>query len=381
MKTSPQMLKVTLFAGMCAALGAGITLLAAGPLNPPSGAVSATNKTLSEVEPRIAINATNTPGNATSLFRITQPGSYYLAGNIQGVTGKHGIAIEASGVTLDLNGFELLGVAGMGAFDGVSATAGGLSNITVRNGSVRNWGDEGVDLGTVAATNCTVINVRARGNAGNGISSAIEGQVTGCSVTGNGIFGIVAGVSSAVHNCLASENGSSGVSCGGSAVVSNCVAYFNAGSGISVGSGSTVHGCSVMNNGSSGINASTGVNVQSCSTRANTLDGIVAGNQCLIVANVCNLNGNGGDGAGIHVTGSGNRIESNHVNGGDRGIDVDGTLNTIIKNTCGGATVNWNIAVGNYCHIFAPTPTAAAIAGDTGGSAPGTTNPNVNFTY
>jgi len=60
----------------------------AGDLNPPPGPVAPTMKSLSEVEPRIAINATNTPGDADSLFKITQPGSYYLTGNITGVAGK-----------------------------------------------------------------------------------------------------------------------------------------------------------------------------------------------------------------------------------------------------------------------------------------------------
>jgi hypothetical protein len=84
----------------------------AGPLVPPLGPVAPTGKTLAEVEPRIAINLANTPGDADSLFKITQPGSYYLTGNITGVTARHGIEIVASNVTLDLRGFEVRGVAG-----------------------------------------------------------------------------------------------------------------------------------------------------------------------------------------------------------------------------------------------------------------------------
>src|SRR6187397_3128637 len=77
----------------------------AGDLNPPAGPVGSTMKNLSDVEPRIAVNATNTPGDADSVFKITQSGSYYLAGNITGVSAKYGVEIAASGVTLDLNGF------------------------------------------------------------------------------------------------------------------------------------------------------------------------------------------------------------------------------------------------------------------------------------
>ena len=56
------------------------TAFAQGPLAPP-GAAAPTTKTLDQVEPRIAINSTNTPGDADSLYKITQPGSSYLTGN------------------------------------------------------------------------------------------------------------------------------------------------------------------------------------------------------------------------------------------------------------------------------------------------------------
>src|SRR4051812_44068330 len=82
---------------------------AQGPLAPPPGVPAPTMKTLDQVEPRREVNATNTPGNATNLFIISAPGSYYLSGNITGVAGKSGILISADSVTLDLNGFALIG--------------------------------------------------------------------------------------------------------------------------------------------------------------------------------------------------------------------------------------------------------------------------------
>ncbi len=220
-----------------AAAVACVWLANAGDLNPPTGPITPTMKTLDEVEPRIAINATNTPGDADSLFKITQPGSYYLTGNITGVVGKHGVEIVASGVTLDLNGFDLVGVAAMGAFDGVSHTVGGLTNIAVVNGSVRNWGDEGVDLGTIGAVNCRVANVLASGNAGNGMS------------TGN---------ASAVSNCSASENTGNGISAGFGGTVTNCSAYQNTGNGISTSTGCTVSNCSAFSNTLNGISVANG---------------------------------------------------------------------------------------------------------------------------
>ncbi|MFN9976214.1 MAG: hypothetical protein ACK58T_40580, partial [Phycisphaerae bacterium] len=95
------------------ALLVGSNAAHAGPLNPPAGPIASTGKTLTEVEPRIAINSTNTPGSSatSSIFRITQPGSYYLTGNVVGLAGRHGIEIAASSVTLDLGGFTVDGTA------------------------------------------------------------------------------------------------------------------------------------------------------------------------------------------------------------------------------------------------------------------------------
>lgn len=54
--------------------------LVAGPLDPPSGAIAPTYKTLAQVEPRIPLTQETAPGDANSTFRITQQGSYYLTG-------------------------------------------------------------------------------------------------------------------------------------------------------------------------------------------------------------------------------------------------------------------------------------------------------------
>src|SRR5690242_20378891 len=86
--------------------------LVAGPLNPPAGPVASTYKTLNEIEPRTPIGPATTPGDADSVYTITQPGSYFLTGDVAGQAGKHGIEIEASHVSIEFNGFRLLGVPG-----------------------------------------------------------------------------------------------------------------------------------------------------------------------------------------------------------------------------------------------------------------------------
>src|SRR5262245_58582086 len=76
----------------------GVWIASAGDLNPPPGPVTPTMKTLVEVEPRIAINNVNTPGDADSTFKIVQSGSYYMTGNITAIAGRIGIEVAANNV-------------------------------------------------------------------------------------------------------------------------------------------------------------------------------------------------------------------------------------------------------------------------------------------
>src|SRR6476659_10541606 len=139
---------------------------AQGPLTPP-GAPAPTMKTLDQVEARTPIDAAHTPGDADSLFKITQPGSYYLTANVTGVNAKHGVETAASGVTLDLNGFDLLGVPG--SLDGVLVTLANAINVNVRNGSIRSWGGSGINLLDAATSATNVADIVASQNVFAGI--------------------------------------------------------------------------------------------------------------------------------------------------------------------------------------------------------------------
>ncbi len=117
----------------------------------PTAAPGPTMKTLSQVEPRIAISNTTTPGNSTCSYKITQPGSYYLTGNITS-NFKHGISIASSDVTIDLMGYRIysswvLALIGSNVdFDGIHI-AHELSNIEIKNGSIVS-NDATSDFGT-----------------------------------------------------------------------------------------------------------------------------------------------------------------------------------------------------------------------------------------
>lgn len=376
---------------------------AGGPINPPAGSVAGTGKTLSEVEPRVAINPVNTPGTATSTFRITQPGSYYLTGNVTGSVGKHGIDIAVGGVTVDLCGFELSGVAGMGAFSGVFASVFGLRSITVRNGTFRGWGASGVDLSTNAATGCRIesvtanengsgifsgenaqiVNCQANANVNNGVTSGTGSVLSGLVATLNGGFGIYFNSGSSGVGCTAARNSGPGFGAASGVSVSACSAYDNNSQGFSLSDTCAVTNCAANNNSGHGFFVQSSSTVSGCAARANDLDGIRCTNWCFISGNNCIVNGNGGDGAGVHATGFDNRIEGNNCVLNDRGIDVDSAGNIIVRNTCSGNSTNWDIVANNvYGPIIDRTsPASPAVLSNAAAGSTVSTDPHANFTY
>lgn len=267
------------------AFAAAAALLTAGPLNPPAGAVSSTQKTLSDVEPRIAINAANTPGDAGTLFRITQPGSYYLTGNINGVSGKAGIFIASADVTIDLNGFAMIGVAG--ASQGIVAPSN-LQRISVRNGKVRAWPFTAVSLGPDAMVEDLQVGANLSTDA---IVCGDRSIVRSCAVQA-AASGFYVGSGSLVLDCVATGVGN-GVSCPTAATdvrVEGCrLLGANAGTGLNLGARSTAKECTLSAFGI-GCTSGAGSTVDSMTIAGGSL-GLFAGADCVI--------------SGVTVTGAG----------------------------------------------------------------------------
>lgn len=223
-------------------LAAATTPAHAGSLTPPAGPVTPTMKTLDQVEPRTPINSTTTPGNSAATFRITQPGSYYLTGNVTGQPARHGISIESDNVTLDLMGFALLG--GAGTFDGINI-ATFRDNIVIRNGHVRNWGGDGIDAQIDSGRIEQITSVNNGGRGITNLASTLTTTIRACEVRMSGSDGILAGADATISDCTVRMPGGAGIVAGDNAVIERCTVHESTNDGIRVGRNAALNTCAV----------------------------------------------------------------------------------------------------------------------------------------
>jgi parallel beta-helix repeat protein len=290
--------------------GAVIAILATrangGPLD-PTGAPASTGKTQILSLP----------------FTVASSGSYILNSNLAGLGGSDGITVAADDVTIDLNGFTLVGTGGVGT--GILNSSG--KNLALRNGTIRDWGSGGV--------------------FSNGLNTTLDGlriSHSGLTAGANGVY--LTGDSGLVTNCVISGSGGSG----GSALVvyygnvSDCVVNGNTGAiGIRV-SASVIQRCTVNANASFGVELSIGSQLidSTVSWNGNGVGVDTFGNR--IAGNTVAKN----TGVGIHIAlAAGNRVEDNNFVLNGTGIEADAGGNVIIKNSLNGNTTPYSIAAGN----------------------------------
>ena len=152
-------------------------------------------------------NAGNvTPGDTPGFpVKLSRPGSYILAGNLQPPAGKAGIQIASNNVTIDMNGFRLHGVGG--ATTGIYGAA--FESATIRNGTITGFANHGI-YGT--GNNWSVEDMQVSGNGANGILVfGSYSSVRSSTVTENAGVGIVCAVSCLVAESTVSANGAEGI--------------------------------------------------------------------------------------------------------------------------------------------------------------------------
>ncbi len=318
----------------------------AGPLAPPAGPVAETGR----FGPRTEINAQNTPGNGTSLFVITKPGSYYLAGNVVGVAGQSGIQIAANSVSLDLNGFELRGVAG--SVHGIHATLS-FDDVAIFNGSIREWGTDGIQM--AFGSGGSIRDISASDNGNTGIRTPSYCTVIRCVALSNGANGIFLSSGSTLRSSSVFQNGEDGIRAGASTTVIGCVSNSNMDNGIEAGSTSVVSGCVAA---------------------SNAVHGIRVGSYCLVTGNQCDFN----SGSGIYMGSARNRVEANSITDSGMGIEAATAGNLIIRNSVTGSSPAYSIATGNFVGVIVNPPPSLAIPANPALGV-GSTDPWANFSY
>ncbi|GAB4548131.1 MAG: hypothetical protein Tsb0013_08470 [Phycisphaerales bacterium] len=108
-------------------------------LTPPAGPIEQSGR----FGARIELSQQTAPGNARAIFRITQPGSYYLTSDIDSGT-RIAVMIASDNVTLDLNGYTISGRFGNGIQPERDITEDVVfENLVVRNGRITGY-DTGI---------------------------------------------------------------------------------------------------------------------------------------------------------------------------------------------------------------------------------------------
>ena len=174
------------------------------------------------IDGTIEINQAKVLANGGFPYVISTGGSYRLTGNLT-VSSSNADAIEvnASNVTIDLNGFAIAGPGGSTSGNGISAAT--VTDVTVENGTITGFGGSAAIR---AGSNSIVRNVHASSN-------------------GNGI---VAGSGSVISDNVVHDNSGSGINCSGSGCAISGNAAFNNTQGISANDATTGYEGNVLKN-------------------------------------------------------------------------------------------------------------------------------------
>jgi parallel beta-helix repeat protein len=228
-------------------------------------------------------------------FGMPFAGKATVTGNLQtGRNDEPGITINSDNVTIDLNGFAIIGLGEGGTTDIHAATLGlddppdttgdtrsssdgiyiaqQLGDIIIRDGTIRNWGGEGID-GFARAFNCQFEDLILTANDRDGLSVDSGNIIRNCIARLNGIDGFDGDTGNTYIDCLSAYNGGDGFQSEDSIVITRCHAANNGSDGFDLGSGATITHSLAVDNSSNGFNATSSITIEECLAEGNGLDG------------------------------------------------------------------------------------------------------------
>lgn len=254
---------------------------------------------VTEINQVRALTGAVTPGD-TAGFPVTldHAGSYRLTGNLvvndPNVTA---IIVSVADVTIDLNGFEIAcntGVTPCGSGGGTGILAD-QDNVTIVNGTVRDMGSDGINVGTHAR----IERVRLLGNHNNGVGARSGSTLINNTANNNGNDGLGAGIGSTVIGNTTRNNGRGGMELNTSCTVSQNTANDNVVFGIYCNGGCTIDRNTLNDNGT-GVSMLGGNTVIGNTARNNTNFALVAiGTDTGYAQNTFTGNNGGGNAAQV----------------------------------------------------------------------------------
>ncbi|MEM6395017.1 MAG: right-handed parallel beta-helix repeat-containing protein [Bacteroidota bacterium] len=237
-------------------------------------------------------------------YLITEPGSYYLTGVIQGIPdGTSGVTIASDNVTLDLNGYAIIGAQPNSNDDAtlLASPPGNGSgiridsirkNISVRNGIIERWGENGIEAdqtvnsifrdltiynsgeeGIIVGNQNLLQRINAELNIGPSIVGKVGNNMIHCNATNGGATGILADSLTNIVNCGTFNNLGVGIRVNFGGMALGCVSTDNRLGGISLGPFSYATKSAAYDNGEDGFRIDNNGHVSNCNASLNEGDG------------------------------------------------------------------------------------------------------------
>gem|GEM_PF-1621721 len=274
-------------------------------------------------------------------FNIESPGSYVFDSNLVHNNPVNGscITVNSDNVTIDMNGYSLIGPGQTAGCDCDGISTGGRSNVRIKNGNIQNFAGYGIYDPALTAQGVYIQNVGVNTNGKNGIFLNGKGHtVTNSTITNNLAGGIFVEDSSTIISNTVNNNTGSGISTNNGSTVNGNNVFGNTVNGIVVNNDVKVSGNTVYENTGDGITSNNGCSLTENTVNNNTGTGIVSGPATKVKGNTCYLN----SGSGISA-GAGSTIADNTVYGNNQGNTANqggivASGNTLIK--CNQVTQN-----------------------------------------